>query len=139
MNTNNDTVLCLPCHWVMPCKKHELKISWKKFLKFPLLTTISAINFLCLNNYQKILNSPHIFQNCVVEFFPGQKQLCNVISSSKHECIFFSHILQQKVRWMTVVDIYTFSHFAWPGAGRSRDPPPASVLPPAVPVQCGHP
>ena len=76
----------------------------------------------------------HISKLCcgMWNFFPGQKQLCNVISSSKHECIFFSHILQQKVRWMTVVDIYTFSHFAWPGAGRSRDPPPASVLPPPV-------
>ena len=73
MNTNNDTVLCLPCHWVMPCKKLELKISWKKFFKFPLLTTISAINFLCLNNYQKILSSPHIFQNCVVAFFSMSK------------------------------------------------------------------
>ena len=69
MNTNNDTVLCLPCHWVMPCKKLELKISWKKFFKFPLLTTISAINFLCLNNYQKIFSSPHISKLCCGIFF----------------------------------------------------------------------
>ena len=33
----------------------------------------------------------------------------------------------QKVRWMTVVDIYTFSHFAWAGVG-CRPQPQTSLL-----------
>ena len=112
MNTNNDTVLCLPCHWVMPCKKLELKISWKKFLKFPLLTTISAINILCLNNYQKILNSPHIFQNCVVAFFSRSKAAVHwfPLTMNENRDFYWNYPEQTWSRFKWNVDIYWCMH-----------------------------
>ena len=86
----------------------ELKISWKKFLKFPLLTPISAINFLCLNNYQKILNSPHIFQNCVVAFFSRSKAAVHwfPLTMNENRDFYWNYPEQTWSRFKWNVDIY---------------------------------
>ena len=71
----------LPLHWVMPCKNLELKISWKKFLKFPLLTTISAISFFMS---QQIPENPQLATHI-------SKLRCDIFFQVKSSCSMGCH------------------------------------------------